>query len=123
MSENRITAELLDLLGLEAFLALVEAHGGTRLYVPRQAGETQIVRDIGPAAASRLVERYGGDYVRVPLAREHRARRLREEGLSNAQIARRLGMSESGVERLFHAMPAKPRKGVDPRQGSLFSLD
>jgi len=57
----------------------------------------------------------------VPLARELRARHYRERGSSNAEIALKLGMSETGVNRLFKAMPDKPVKGCrDPRQGSLF---
>lgn len=118
--DKRLSDVLLELLGPAGLVALAEARGGTRLYVPA-SGDHSLARDIGAAAAQTLARRYGGDYIRVPLARELRARHYRAAGASNAEIARRLGMSESGVDRLFNAMPNKPVKGSnDPRQGDLF---
>lgn len=123
MKDAALSAELLDLLGLEDYLRLVEAHGGTRLKIPRFLGDTKVAREFGADVERQLVERFGGSYVRVPLDRERRARRYREEGMTNAQIARRLGMTETGVDKIFHAMPRKPVKGVDPRQADLFPPD
>jgi hypothetical protein len=120
VSETRLSSLLLSLLGAEGLVRLAERRGGTRLYVPAE-GNGQLAADIGAAAAGRLADRYGGFYIRVPLARELRARHYRAAGCSNAEIALRLGMSESGVDRLFYAMPNKPAKGSgDPRQGDLF---
>lgn len=119
MSEQRLSAILLSLLGSAGLVRLAEKRGGTRLYVPA-SGET-LARDLGEEAATLLADRYGGFYIRVPLARELRARHYRAAGCSNAEIALRLGMSETGVDRLFQAMPNKPVKGSgDPRQGELF---
>lgn len=126
MNDQRLSAVLLDLLGTAGFVRLAEAKGGTRLYVPAAAkDENELTGIVGHEAANALTRRYAGNYIRVPLAREHRARHYRRAGASNAEIARRLGMSESGVDRLFHAMPNKPAKGkwVDPRQADLFHSD
>ncbi|SDA39340.1 hypothetical protein [Mesorhizobium qingshengii] len=122
MSEELRSAELLGLLGADDFLRLVEAFGGTRLYVPRSGDTTEIAKHLGTAVATKLGNRYSGTYLRVPLAREQRARHYRGIGHSNADIARRLGMTETGVDKLFRRMPGKPAKGSrDPRQIDLFS--
>lgn len=121
MSEEARSAELLGLLEPDAFLRLAEEYGGTRLYIPRSGDTTDLVKQLGPEAA-RLGSRYAGTYIRVPLAREYRARHYRAIGQSNAEIARRLGMTETGVDKLFSRMPGKPVKGsYDPRQIDLFS--
>lgn len=91
---------LASLIGAAAALRLIEAHGGTRLYVPRQIEESpRLVEMLGIDGARRLSAEYGGDYLKVPLARMWRAARYRAEGLSYAQIARRLGCTESTVWR------------------------
>lgn len=116
------TAELHRLLGEADFLRLVEAYGGTRLFLPRSAAKESLTEAVSAKAAAALAERYAGSYIRVPLARELRARHYRAAGLSNAQIARRLGIAETGVDKLFDRMPNKPVKGSgDPRQADLFS--
>lgn len=121
MSEELRSAELLGLLGKDDFLRLVEAFGGTRLYVPRSGDTTDIAKHLGTDVATKLGIRYSGTYLRVPLAREQRARHYRGIGHSNADIARRLGMTETGVDKLFRRMPGKPAKGSrDPRQIDLF---
>ena len=55
-------------------------------------------------------------------ARDLRARHYRAGGMSNGEIATRLGITEKGVERLFHRMDAPPVKG-SAAQLSLFSED
>ncbi|TIV64899.1 MAG: hypothetical protein E5V89_28895 [Mesorhizobium sp.] len=122
MSDEQRSAELLGLLGADAFLRLAEEYGGTRLYIPRSGDTTDLAKQLGAKAACKLGERYAGTYIRVPLAREHRARHYRQIGQSNAEIARRLGMTETGVDKVFGRMPGKPVKGShDPRQIDLFS--
>lgn len=101
MSEDR-TAELIALLGDDAFVALSQAFGGTRLYVPNAMAEDhEIAAAIGIDAARRLSRRYSSSVLRVPLARNFRARHYRKAGRSLAQIARLVGMTESSVDRLF----------------------
>lgn len=120
MKDAGLTEVLLRLLGPAGMVALAEARGGTRLYV--RADGASLAAEIGAESAQKLASRYAGFYIRVPLARELRARHYRAAGCSNADIARRLGMSETGVDKLFNAMPNKPVKGSgDPRQGDLFA--
>jgi DNA-binding transcriptional regulator LsrR (DeoR family) len=109
---SRPGPELATLIGEDAFVRLAEAFGGTRLYVPiGVTADHEIAKAVGLDAAKRLVERLAPDVVRVPLARELRARHYRAAGKSNAQIARKLGITESGVEKLFGRMPDPPAKG------------
>jgi hypothetical protein len=113
--------ELLLLIGPSALVRLAEAHGGTRLYVPVSAERTGLTRLLGEEAVEKLVRRYGRDYILVPLARELRARHYRAAGASNGDIARRLGITERAVERIFAGMANPPIKGSgDPRQLRLF---
>lgn len=104
--------DLEALLGEAAFVALAEAFGGTRLYVPTNlTAKHEIAQAIGIEAARKLSSRLAPDQVRVPLAREQRARHYRAMGLSNAKIARKLGITESGVNRLFQRASSVPEKG------------
>jgi DNA-binding transcriptional regulator LsrR (DeoR family) len=122
MSE-RLTTELTELLGETAFLALAEAFGGRRLYVPTDIpADHKIAKAIGTGAAALLAKRKSPDMFCVPLARDLRARHYRAGGMSNGEIATRLGITEKGVERLFHRMDAPPVKG-SAAQLSLFSED
>jgi hypothetical protein len=95
-------AELLALLGEPAMIALAEAFGGTRLLIPtRLDANHAIAQVIGLDVARRLADRLAPDVINVPLSQELRARRYRSQGMSHAQIATRLGMTEGGVLRLL----------------------
>ena len=123
MSED-LANDLMSLLGEDDFFSLVEAHAGVRLYVPADPNRSDLSETIGSAAAIRLAKSYPGGYIRVPLAREFRARRYVREEMSNRDIARRLGLTESGVERLLKrarkSKPLGPRRKKDPRQIDMF---
>lgn len=111
MSEQ-LSQDLIALLGDDGFIGLAEAFGGTRLYVPQKIQhDHEIGQAIGEANAAKLAERYAPAQLRIPLARERRARHYRAGGLSNAQIARKLGLTESGVDKLFARMQSPPEKG------------
>lgn len=102
---SKPTSELETVIGPEAFLDLAQAFGGTRLYVPAtMTKEHEIAVAIGMPAARVLSERFAPDVIRVPLAREARARSYRQAGASYAQIARRLGITETSVEKLFRRL-------------------
>lgn len=99
---NRFGPELETLIGEEGIVRLAEAFGGTRLFIPATMSSAHdIAKAIGIEAATKLSKRFAPDVISVPLAREARARHYRAAGRSNAQIARALGISVSGVERLF----------------------
>jgi len=123
MTEVARSAELKTLLGADDYVRLAEHFGGTRLFIPARETRTKLSRALGTEPAEKLARRYAGTYLRVPLAREDRARQYRAGGASNAEIARALGITETGVDKIFNRMPNKPAKGADPRQGQLFPSD
>lgn len=106
MAGPPITEALTELIGKSAYLALVEHYGGTRLFVPKTPERSVLSDAIGDEAAAKLAQAYAAEYIKVPLDRELRARHYKNDGLSNAAIARRLGITESGVERLFKRIRA-----------------
>ncbi|MDL2332858.1 hypothetical protein [Brucella inopinata] len=123
---NSFVAELIDLLGEDSLIRLADAHGGIRIYVPSPSnvGRSQLVDTLGLDIVTKLARRYGGDGFTVPLIRDLRARRDRDQGLSNAQIARRLGIREDAVEKIFNRSPVKYRpKKKDDRQIEMFPTE
>lgn len=111
---EQLSGPLLALLGEQAFVALTQSFGGTRLYIPLVICEDhEIAKTIGVEAARKLSRRHAPDTIRVPLARAQRARHYRAQGLSNAQIARMLGVGETGVDKIIkrHALPPKGTTG------------
>ena len=111
MSEQ-LSDDLLALLGEDGLIALAEAFGGRRLYIPRAIGrDHEIAAALGMVKATKLTDYYAGAQLRVPLARELRARQYRAGGLSNGEIATRLGMAETGVDKMFARMDRPPKKG------------
>ncbi len=103
-----------DLIGVEATLALIAARGGTRLYVPKVAAGSEIAGEIGDHAAGLLAAEYGGTYLNVPLVKAWRAAMLKASGRSYADIARAIGSSESGVYKML------ARAGMTHSQLDLF---
>jgi hypothetical protein len=111
MSEQ-LTESLRTLLGDPALVSLSQTFGGRRLYVPEKIGDDHsITAAIGAAAAAKLSRRYSLAFIRVPLARELRARHYRAIGKSNGEIASLLGITETGVDKLFARMDRPPVKG------------
>ena len=93
-------AYLSSRIGAAATLALIEAHGGTRLHIPKSAPPTaRLTRLLGPEAAHALSAWRGGEDVKIPLAKGWRIRVHRAEGLGYGAIARRLGIGEAMVHK------------------------
>lgn len=115
IAPGALTQHLLELLGEEQFVRLTQELGGQRLYVPyNPRDDSELVQVLGPSTAAKLCREMAPATIRVPLARYERAMFYRAQGLSDARIARRLGMSEHGVWQ-FMAREAKRVGGLPPR--------
>ena len=102
MREGHLQIHLRAVLGQEGFVHFCQALGGTRVYIPYTLkDENEIVGAVGRELAEKLSRALAPATIRVPLARTDRALHFRALGLSNAQIARKLGITESGVVKLF----------------------
>jgi len=96
---------VLAAIGREATFRLIEAFGGTRLYVakvPRQGN--RIATEIGPEAACQLAAVFGSDTIALPLATAWRIQVYRARAWSYPKIARAIGVSEATVARQLKAM-------------------
>lgn len=114
---------LLELLGEDGFFRLTEAYAGVRLFVPRNPERSDVPERIGYETAALLSKAYGGNYLRVPLARTLRARRYRAMEMSNRDIAIRLGLTETAVQKIFtreKKAGREMRSKRDPRQLDMF---
>ena len=124
MHEGQLTLHLRATLGEEGFVRFCQELGGTRIYVPYQMrDENEIVRAVGRDLAEKLSRALAPATIRVPLARRDRALFYRAQGLSNPQIARKLGITESGVFKLFgreEDLPERPGKSRTQAQLTLF---
>jgi hypothetical protein len=96
---------LITLIGKETTFKLIVAAGGTRLFIPTHATvESRITGIIGLSSAEALAIYFGGEYIKVPVARSWQIRVYRERGLSYAQIAHTIGSTEITVARHLKRM-------------------
>lgn len=120
---GRLKLELQAILGMDGFVQLCEELGGTRLYIAWTMREdSDIVQAIGRELADKLSRAMAPATIRVPLAKRERALHWRAMGLSDARIARKLGMTENGVGKLFAREPHlqdRPGRGKEPSQLAL----
>lgn len=104
-------------VGKDDFAALVNAFPGSSFKLTAVASAASKIREeLGDEIAVKLMSAYPpGLVLRIPLAREFKAQRLRAQGLSNAKIAVRLGITETGVDKLFRRMRGaeKQRKAAN----------
>lgn len=115
--------EVATLLGLPTTLKLVEAFGGTRVWIPQDCPPLHpLVRALGRAAADRLCARYGLEFFAVPRAvvalrwlRDRDIRR-RYNTATAAQLAREYELTE---RRIWAIVAAGARPAVS-RQVALF---
>lgn len=96
--------QMLQLLGEEATLKIVESYAGTRLFVPRSlASNSKLMDQLGEKDFSKLVEYFAGTaWINVPIAREWRLGiyLAMTPPLTTPEIARKLGCIENTVYRL-----------------------
>ncbi len=100
-----VLREVADLAGIEVAVALARTFGGRRRYFPKvPAPDHPVAKALGLRAARLICGRMGGQEITIPRStiflNWYDARRLRRDGLSAGEIAKRLRLSERTVFRL-----------------------
>lgn len=116
--------ELVDVVGIDAALRLVEWRGGVGVYVPREAVEgSDLVNCMGVEAAKKLCEVYQGTWIRMPrcrsllLARRNDLIRAdRVAGLSSKKLALKYKLTQRQIWNVVREIEAE-----DDAQQSLFT--
>lgn len=89
---------LIETLGQEGALRLIETFGGTRIVVPAARPVSHKLLDVlGSHDFDLLWTHYRGEVFAVPIARAWRINLYAAQQLSRAEIARRAGCSENTV--------------------------
>ena len=133
LADTRMLPPLLQdferLIGLQATLALVQAYGGLRIYIPtpaRAQPDHPIAKIIGHANLLALAEVYGAEsHFQLPKA-HHALVALRNSRIAKAyltaktalELAAEYGLTERHVERIVAAADIKAP--ADRRQSQLF---
>jgi len=104
-----VLERLIIAVGIDSAFLLVRKRGGERIYIPSReiSGGHWLAELLGPEAAARLVEAYGGESVDIPRLNPHdlRARDMeicrRAAGGEKARaLAREYGVSTRWVRRI-----------------------
>lgn len=112
-----ILVEIAEIVGVAAALRLVDAYGGTTLYVPETAApEHRLVQSIGAEAAIKLTTIYAMCKIEVPTLRMVRTRKALIAATvgKTSEIARELGVTTRWV-RMVRSIGS-----IDARQMDLF---
>lgn len=92
--------ELHGMLGDAGLLALVEAHGGTRVNVPgAMQPEAPLAKLLQLEPATQIAKRWGPGKLNVALCKTWRIHLLRGQGLSAEAVAHRVGVTHQTVYR------------------------
>jgi hypothetical protein len=94
---------VLELIGEDMTLKLVEAYGGTRCAVPKALPEKHELRDLlGDTAFEELHRFFGGYELKLPLAKRWRLDVYRKQGFRTRDLARKTGYTERAVSRIIN---------------------
>lgn len=94
-----------DALGIDNTLRLIEAHGGTTIWIPKGVNNSSAKRrkeledEFGAAMVKELIALFGGGPIEVPLAKPWRAELYKAQGMTMTEIARKLGLSYRTIKR------------------------
>jgi transcriptional regulator with XRE-family HTH domain len=107
----------------EAALILIKTFGGTQIDLPTKAENSSLAKRIGLEAARKLLGMMPRTpcRIRIPSAASLSERKSPliidaiEEGYTNTEIARRLGVTDTYVSRIRQMM--KPQKNVLMKKG------
>lgn len=113
--------ELVDVIGLEATLKLVEHHGGTAIWIPKNPKpEHQYAVLLGFEAFKKLCAYYGDTAVEIDLCKSvlceqrHQLIRADSEFLSNRELARKYRTTERSIRQILSKKArAKPKYQLD----------
>lgn len=114
-----ILAEIAEVAGRPAALAIQKAHGGCALYFPEQASDDHwLTQCVGREAADKIVARFCRCQVTIPAGErslQRRARRraieLIEAGADRNAVAREAGLHVRTVSRISNSLSSlKERK-------------
>lgn len=105
-------ARLVEVVGVDAAMAIVEERGGIRLYTPVKADPEHWLADrLGMVAFQKLVDEYQGEEIEVPrclealrAAKDALIAADAEAGASDAELARRYGYTERGIRNVRRRM-------------------
>ncbi|MBF0858816.1 helix-turn-helix domain-containing protein [Gluconobacter sp. LMG 31484] len=97
---------LVDAVGEQEALSFVESSGGRRIWVPTKAKGSKLSTLYGQDVAEALCLHCGGEKYDVPLCRRWRIALLHCQGLTNSDIASRVGCRHSYVSKAL-GMPAE----------------
>lgn len=115
-----------QLIGVNATLAIVEKHGGTLLNIPMKAGENaDLVALVGAEKAAILGRHYGKERPLVPKALDalraarDQAIRSQRKHKSMRQLAREYGLGERRIRQITSG-EASPGGDLPSHQNRLF---
>lgn len=106
-----------DILGVDGTVEFLMTFGGAELSLRANPRQGQLVNLLGVERAAALAEAAGHLPRRIPLAKPWIAHQLHERGLSVAEIARTLHVSDVSVR--AYLKPRGKRAPPDPRQYNL----
>lgn len=106
-----------DVLGADGTVEFLMRFGGAELSLRSNPRQGQLVDLLGQERAAALAEAAAHLPRRIPLAKPWLAQQLHEKGLSVAEIARTLHVSDVSVRAYLKSRG--PRRPPDPRQYNL----
>lgn len=107
--------ELVELIGEESAIKLIQRFGGTTLYIPHNPPQDHALSFVlGYEAATKLASAYGGEDLFLPLVRQwlrEQQRRmihdLKAQAVPNNQIAQRIGCTSRWVRMVTQEYSAR----------------
>jgi hypothetical protein len=110
---------LIDLIGEEAAYRLVDARGGTKVYIPQTPGG-EVAEIVGEAACAILSAHYARNSIKIPMDKSWQIGILTRQGLSQTEIATRLKCDVDTVKRSQRRERTAPAQAARSTQLSLF---
>lgn len=109
---------LVEVLGQDDTLRLIEAKGGTKLWVPSGVNigpdrlRDELEAEFGAPMVKALIQVYGKGYINVPLCRDWRIALYHQRGLAQPAIALKVGCHVETVRRHLNLGQREDRQGA-----------